>query len=241
MPPLPPFPPLPEANCGPNSFIPGQIPESSFHLPPVTVDTSVSVSLPSTPTPVGPKPSSSFPSPRASERNGTPSTDRDRSLSMTSTRSASEHDIREHLHQQHRGRKRGYLGGAPDARAVGLVFAVKEAMWEELTVLIAQRDEKLRKYGWETDDYCEILSRQKFEALMEQFESDIRVRISMWHSLVENGWEYPRREVVSKGELIEEIRLREEIIEARRKYTQDQDEDERPCRTIRLLLGVKES
>lgn len=54
-------------------------------------------------------------------------------------------------------------------RAVGLVFAVKEAMWEELLEKIERDRETLIKYGWESGDYDRGTRRQRFEALIDQY------------------------------------------------------------------------
>ena len=67
--------------------------------------------------------------------------------------------------------------------------------------------------------------------------SDMHVRISLWHSATKYGWQYPRRDPLSKAELVEEERLRRTIIEAR-KLAKDDDFDT-PSRAMRLLVGVK--
>lgn len=67
----------------------------------------------------------------------------------------------------------------------------------------------------------------------------MRGRISLWHSLVMNGWALPPREPLSKAEREEETRLREDILEAQRHA--DTGEPEPPCRKVRLIVGVKES
>ncbi|KAI0936751.1 hypothetical protein AcV5_004813 [Taiwanofungus camphoratus] len=55
-------------------------------------------------------------------------------------------------------------------RAFGLVMACKEAMWEELMERVSKGDEALRGYGWEVSDYAEVQSRQRFDALVEQYQ-----------------------------------------------------------------------
>ena len=69
--------------------------------------------------------------------------------------------------------------------------------------------------------------------------SDMRGRIALWHSLVQNGWELPRRDPLSKAEIADECALREDILAAQR--LADTGEPEPPCRKVRLLVGVKES
>ncbi|KAI9057719.1 hypothetical protein FKP32DRAFT_1660471 [Trametes sanguinea] len=69
--------------------------------------------------------------------------------------------------------------------------------------------------------------------------SDMRGRIALWHSLVRNGWELPRRDPLSKAEIAEEMALRDEILASQR--LADGGEPEPPCRKVRLLVGVKES
>lgn len=54
-------------------------------------------------------------------------------------------------------------------RALGLVLAAKEAMWEELMVRVARGDRRLARYGWEGEDYSEARSRIRFEGLVEQY------------------------------------------------------------------------
>ena len=68
--------------------------------------------------------------------------------------------------------------------------------------------------------------------------SDMHVRISLWHSLVHFGWEYPQRDPVSRAEEMEELRLREDIITARRNAGAEH-EREPPCRAVRILVGAK--
>ncbi|OBZ79347.1 Pheromone-regulated membrane protein 10 [Grifola frondosa] len=115
-------------------------------------------------------------------------------------------------------------------RTVTFVLSLKEAMWDELRVRIESRNQSLKRYGWEDGDYDEDISRAKFEAMVEQYESDMRARISLWHCLVKNGWEYPTRDTLSKAEMIEETRLRQDILEAR--LSAETEEEEPPCRRV---------
>lgn len=66
---------------------------------------------------------------------------------------------------------------------------------------------------------------------------DMQARISLWCSLDVMGWPLPAKEPLSKAELIEEERLRENMIEARKQATVE--EMQRPCRAIRVVLGYK--
>ena len=70
------------------------------------------------------------------------------------------------------------------------------------------------------------------------FHSDMHVRMSLWHSLVHFGWDYPQRDPMSKAEEMEEIRLREDILMARRKAGAE-NEREPSCRAVRILVGAK--
>lgn len=54
-------------------------------------------------------------------------------------------------------------------RALGLVLAVKEAMWEELLGRVARGDRQLVRYGWGKNDYSEGASRVLFDGLVEQY------------------------------------------------------------------------
>lgn len=65
----------------------------------------------------------------------------------------------------------------------------------------------------------------------------MHVRISLWHSLVKHGWELPRRDALSKAEHIEDQRLRQAILEAQKQAKRE--EMCVPCRSMRLLVGVK--
>ncbi|KAI0830529.1 hypothetical protein BC628DRAFT_874999 [Trametes gibbosa] len=124
-------------------------------------------------------------------------------------------------------------------RAVTFVLSTKEAMWEELAAKIAVRDPELRRFGWRDQDYSEQVSRARFEIAVDQYQSDMRGRISLWHSLVKNGWALPPRDPLSKAEVLEETRLRDDILESQRHA--DTSEAEPPCRKVRLIVGVKES
>ena len=55
-------------------------------------------------------------------------------------------------------------------RAVGLVYGVKEAMWDELMVRVHRHDETLKKYGWKADDYNEQASRTRFDFAIAQYK-----------------------------------------------------------------------
>ncbi|KAI0361391.1 hypothetical protein OH77DRAFT_1516362 [Trametes cingulata] len=124
-------------------------------------------------------------------------------------------------------------------RAVTFVLSTKEAMWEELLARVEARDEELKRFGWREEDYSEQASRARFELAVDQYQSDMRGRIALWHSLVQNGWELPQRDPLTKVEIMEEMQLREEILAAQR--LADTGEPEAPCRKVRLLVGVKES
>ncbi|KAI0652066.1 hypothetical protein C8Q79DRAFT_936021 [Trametes meyenii] len=124
-------------------------------------------------------------------------------------------------------------------RSVTFVISTKEAMWEELMARVTAHDEELRRFGWGDADYNEQSSRARFEYAVDQYQSDMRGRISLWHSLVKNGWELPPRDPLSKAEILQEMQLREEILASQR--LADTGEPEPPCRKVRLIVGVKES
>ena len=65
----------------------------------------------------------------------------------------------------------------------------------------------------------------------------MHVRVSLWHSLSLNGWIPPRRDPLTKAERLEQERLRDAILDAER--TGKINDIKKPCRTIRLLVGVK--
>ncbi|EED77760.1 predicted protein [Postia placenta Mad-698-R] len=122
-------------------------------------------------------------------------------------------------------------------RALGLVLAVKEAMWEELLGRVARGDRQLVRYGWGKNDYSEGASRVLFDGLVEQYRKDVRARVALWHSMVLSGWAYPRQDPLTKAELMEEERLRQDILEARRNAKEEDLEG--ASRFIRLMVGVK--
>ena len=66
---------------------------------------------------------------------------------------------------------------------------------------------------------------------------DMKARVSHWCSLDSLGWSLPSREPLSKAELIEEKRLHENMVEARKQATVE--ELQIPCRAIRVVLGYK--
>ncbi|KAH9486492.1 Demethylmenaquinone methyltransferase [Psilocybe cubensis] len=116
------------------------------------------------------------------------------------------------------------------------VLACQEAMWEELKDRIRNRKEELIPFGWDDDvELEELQSRKKFERLIERYTSDMQARVALWHSLNTMGWPLPMREPLSKAELIEEERVRESMMEARKRSTLE--ELEIPCRSIRVLIG----
>ncbi|EJF66251.1 hypothetical protein DICSQDRAFT_165948 [Dichomitus squalens LYAD-421 SS1] len=125
-------------------------------------------------------------------------------------------------------------------RALGFVLAIREAMWEELASLVTSpaRDVDLTKYGFfPHEDTLENI-RSKYLQLLDQYKSDMHVRMSLWHSLVHFGWDYPQRDPMSKAEEMEEVRLREDILMARREAGAE-NEREPPCRAVRMLVGAK--
>jgi hypothetical protein len=65
----------------------------------------------------------------------------------------------------------------------------------------------------------------------------MQARVSLWCSLDDLGWPLPVREPLSKAELIEEERLRESMLEARKRATPE--EMQIPCRAVRVIVGYK--
>ncbi|KDR85476.1 hypothetical protein GALMADRAFT_234363 [Galerina marginata CBS 339.88] len=121
-------------------------------------------------------------------------------------------------------------------RSYQSVLACQEAMWEELKDRIRNKKDELLPFGWDDDEELEELqSRKKFERLIERYRSDMQVRVSLWCSLDGLGWPLPIREPSSKAEIIEEERMRENMIEARKYATAE--EMQVPCRSIRAVVG----
>ncbi|KZT75057.1 hypothetical protein DAEQUDRAFT_19481 [Daedalea quercina L-15889] len=125
-------------------------------------------------------------------------------------------------------------------RALGLVMSVKEAMWEELCERVRRPAEgrRLREAcGWEDADFAEAPLREKFEGWVERYRTDVRARVSLWHSMVLTGWQFPRRDPITRAEMLEEERLRQDILEAR-KHAREEDLMGY-SRSLRLLVGTK--
>jgi SAM-dependent methyltransferase len=119
------------------------------------------------------------------------------------------------------------------------VLSCEEAMWEELKDRILNKREGLKKYGWEDDEELEELhSRKKFELLIERYRSDMQSRVSLWVSLTGMGWVLPPRDPLTKAELIEEERLRQKMLEARKNARPGDVHP--PCRVMRILVGHKQ-
>ena len=55
-------------------------------------------------------------------------------------------------------------------RAVGLVLATKEAMWDELKDRLKKERGSLVAYGWRDEEYLEDVSRRRFDALVERYK-----------------------------------------------------------------------
>ncbi|KAI0702334.1 hypothetical protein BC835DRAFT_1263900 [Cytidiella melzeri] len=120
------------------------------------------------------------------------------------------------------------------------VFAVKEAMWDELKGRMEEKDEGLVEHGWKTcEDYQEEESRRRFDGLLEGYKHDMGIRLSFWHSLLRRGWGLPAQTPLSGAEIGAEDKLRQAILEARKNATEE--EFHTPVRTLRLLIGVKRS
>ncbi|KIJ66297.1 hypothetical protein HYDPIDRAFT_86952 [Hydnomerulius pinastri MD-312] len=118
------------------------------------------------------------------------------------------------------------------------VLACQESMWEELADRMRNRQGELRELGWESDlELSELESRAKFEVLVERYKRDMQARISLWCSLSELGWAVPPREPLSKAELVEEERLYQAMLEARR-FASEEDL-QTPSRSVRIFVGYK--
>ncbi|TFK99684.1 hypothetical protein BDV98DRAFT_570686 [Pterulicium gracile] len=119
------------------------------------------------------------------------------------------------------------------------VLACEEAMWEELKDRILNKKENLKALGWDDDEELEELqSRKKFERLLERYRTDMQSRVSLWVSLTGMGWSLPPRDPLTRAELIEEERLRENMLEARQ-FARPAD-IQPPCRVMRMLVGYKQ-
>ncbi|KAL0951559.1 hypothetical protein HGRIS_008241 [Hohenbuehelia grisea] len=130
-------------------------------------------------------------------------------------------------------------------RSYQSVLACQEAMWEELLDRLRNRKEELLPFGWDDDEEPDLHHhedpdlhhRNRFERLIERYQSDMHARLGIWCSMCGLGYVLPPREPLSKAELIEEERIRGDMLEAR-KY-QTLEDIQRPCRAIRALVGFK--
>lgn len=124
-------------------------------------------------------------------------------------------------------------------RAYQGVLACQESMWEELKDRIRNRKDSLQAFGWEDDEELEglKLSRQKFERLVERYQSDMHARLGLWHSLSQIGWPLPPREPLSRAEHLEEERIYQAMLDARR--LADEEAAQAVSRTARVLVGYK--
>ncbi|KAI0274995.1 hypothetical protein BC834DRAFT_965444 [Gloeopeniophorella convolvens] len=119
------------------------------------------------------------------------------------------------------------------------VLGCREAMWEELKNLHRSRRTALVELGWENKPWDDKDARKRFDDLFGLFESDMHARVSMWYSMTELGYTFPRREPLLKSEVLEEERIRKAILDAR---AQAREEDfDVPCRVIRVFIGFKEA
>ncbi|KAF9074835.1 hypothetical protein BDP27DRAFT_1316051 [Rhodocollybia butyracea] len=125
-------------------------------------------------------------------------------------------------------------------RSYNLVLGCQEALWEELKDRVRNRKHELEPFGWEDEEeFEEVQNRKKFERLLERYRSDMQSRVSLWCSLSDIGWPLPVREPLTKAELIEEERMREAMLEARRSASLE--DQQLPCRSVRVLVGFKPS
>ncbi|KAH9928553.1 uncharacterized protein BXZ73DRAFT_102389 [Epithele typhae] len=128
-------------------------------------------------------------------------------------------------------------------RALNVVLGLREAMWEELKALCSREFSEsdapmLARSGFLPHEDTPGQLYAKFSRLMEHYKSDMHVRMSIWHSMVHYGWEYPQRDDHSRAEEFEAQRLREDILLARHKAGAE-NERESPCRSVRILVGAK--
>jgi hypothetical protein len=141
-------------------------------------------------------------------------------------------------------------------RASEGVLACQEAMWEQLKDRVRNRPTELKELGWDDDDELEeMVARKKFETLVQRYRecvftltisgyvlknkkkfSDMHHRVAPWYSLTRMGWELPPQGPLSRAEIVEEERLRQAMLDARKLATED---TQIPCRSIRVIAGVK--
>jgi len=91
--------------------------------------------------------------------------------------------------------------------------------------------------GDENGGEWETQARRKFDSIVEKYRGDMHVRIALWHPAMKRGWTYPKRDPLSKAEIVEEERLRKAILESRKLATEA--ELLAPIRRLRLMVGMK--
>jgi hypothetical protein len=67
----------------------------------------------------------------------------------------------------------------------------------------------------------------------------MQARISLWSSLTEMGWTYPVRDPLTKAELMEEERVRHDLLEASQQLHDEDNVSDRPCRIVKAFFGYK--
>ena len=97
-------------------------------------------------------------------------------------------------------------------------------------------ERSLNDWWTATDREC-ILYTVFLVSALTPTHRGMKARVSHWCSLDNLGWPLPAREPLSKAELIEEKRLYDNMIEARKHATVE--ELQIPCRSIRVVLGYK--
>lgn len=70
-------------------------------------------------------------------------------------------------------------------RAVSLVLATKEAMWEELLDKVDNNREFLEAYGFDEDDFERMeMIRAKFEAMVEQYKKLVSLHLVTFQQML---------------------------------------------------------
>jgi len=122
------------------------------------------------------------------------------------------------------------------------VVAIREPMWDELLDRIRNKVGSLNELGWDTDDEINDLSsmRKRFDVLFERFVSDMEARTNIGNSLESVlGWKTPRRDPLTKAELVEEERIHQAMWEARQNASLEELHTQKPSRSVRVLVGRK--
>jgi len=120
------------------------------------------------------------------------------------------------------------------------VLSCQESMWEVLNDRIRNREDDLKRLGWDDDDLDTPHAREKFELILQRYQRDMQTRAALWQSLVLSqspAWKLPKQGIMSKADVNDDERVFQAVLEAQKNVSQE--ELRTPCRTLRIFVGYK--